>query len=95
MCFALKNVNITDHQWLVDLHNDPLILHNITNPTPITLEEHMIWWNSLNEKTQKRFIFTVNNINAGFVKFYNNVKETVEYIKHNNMWIETINKLIM
>lgn len=68
--YGLREVENEDHEWLVSLHNDPLVLYNITNPNPITLKGHMRWWNSLNKNKEKRFIFTVNNEKVGFTKFY-------------------------
>ena len=62
---------IQDHEWLVDLHNDPLVLYNMTDPTPITLESHLNWWSTLNLQKNPRFIFTVNDENVGFAKVYN------------------------
>lgn len=71
MNFSLDIVKDHDHEWLVDLHNDPMVLHNITNPKSISIEEHMSWWNNLNFNKDKRFIFKVDGLNAGFVKIYN------------------------
>ena len=55
--FDLVEVRDNDHEWLVELHNDPLVLHNITNPSPITLENHIMWWKNLNtnKKPSKNF----------------------------------------
>lgn len=61
---------LPDHEFLAQLHNDPLVLRNITNPEKITLESHLSWWNSLNFERERRFIFKVDDQNAGFVKFY-------------------------
>ena len=74
--YCFREVEDTDHEWLVELHNDPLVLHNITNPEPITLESHMKWWNNLNKDKEKRFIYCTNSRiiqekKIGFVKFYN------------------------
>ena len=30
MIFELKDVTYLDHEWLVDLHNDPVVLKNVT-----------------------------------------------------------------
>lgn len=76
--YRLREVEETDHQWLVDLHNDPLVLRNITNPNPITLKSHLKWWNSLNQKINPRKIFCVNDMRVGFVKFYN-----IDYLNSN------------
>jgi RimJ/RimL family protein N-acetyltransferase len=78
MNFSLDIVKDQDHPWLVDLHNDPIVLHNITNPKPISLEDHMDWWRNLNTNKDKRFIFKVDDISAGFVKIYN-----IDYINKN------------
>ena len=61
-----------DHKFLVDLHNDPEVLRNITNPTPITMEDHMSWWYKIErDDNEQRFIFTVDDTRVGFTKFYN------------------------
>jgi len=78
--FDLVKVCDNDHEWLVELHNDPLVLHNITNPSPITLENHIMWWKNLNTNKERRFIFTVDKIRAGFVKIY-----TIDNINNNCM----------
>lgn len=61
---------LQDHEWLVELHNDPVVLNNITNPQPITLNSHLNWWSNLNRDREQRFIFVVDGNNAGFTKFY-------------------------
>jgi RimJ/RimL family protein N-acetyltransferase len=73
--YNLREVEDDDHEWLVELHNDPLVLRNITHPYPITLESHMKWWKSLNQQKEMRLIFTVNGERAGFCKFYDIDKE--------------------
>ncbi len=68
---ALRCVHDDDHPWLVALHNDPTVLHNMTHPQPITMDDHMRWWKSIVDTTsQIRMIFTVNNEPVGFAKFY-------------------------
>ena len=69
MKYTIRDVEFEDHRWLVELHNDPMVLHNITDPNPITLDSHLKWWSNLNNK-QKRFIFCVDGVRAGFCKFY-------------------------
>lgn len=67
----LRAVNDNDHEFLVDLHNDPVVLHNITNPQPITLSQHLSWWKKVShDRRQLRLIFEVDNQRAGFCKFY-------------------------
>jgi len=68
--FELRDVASDDHKWLVELHNDPLVLYNVTDPTPITLESHLQWWNGLNPDRDVRLIFCVDGARAGFCKFY-------------------------
>ena len=69
--FELINPTSFDHHvWLVELHNDPVVLNNITDSTPITLDSHLSWWSKLNHIREERFIFTVDDVNAGFTKFY-------------------------
>jgi RimJ/RimL family protein N-acetyltransferase len=69
--YSFREVEDNDHNWLVELHNDPLVLNNITNPNAITLDSHMRWWNSLNPNKEKRFIYCLHKERVGFVKFYN------------------------
>jgi RimJ/RimL family protein N-acetyltransferase len=66
----LVDVDENDHHFLVELHNDPDVLRNLTDPTPITLESHMRWWRGLNPDREVRKIFTINGQRAGFCKFY-------------------------
>lgn len=68
--YSLEYVTDDDHSWLVELHNDPLVLRNITDSNPITLDSHLKWWNSLNQNKEKRHLFCVNGERVGFTKFY-------------------------
>ena len=68
--FHLREITDEDHKWLVELHNDPLVLKNLTNPLSITMEDHMRWWKTIDGKRQIRLIFCVNNIPVGICKFY-------------------------
>lgn len=72
MKFSLrKPTSYEDHEWLVELHNDPLVLMNVTNPSPITLESHLLWWSSIkNSSSEVRLLFEVDGTRAGFTKFY-------------------------
>lgn len=68
----LRGVNDDDHRWLVELHNDPEVLRNLTHPDPITLAQHMAWWDTIRgNSSEARFIFTVDGVRVGFTKFYN------------------------
>jgi RimJ/RimL family protein N-acetyltransferase len=68
---ALRGVAAGDHEWLVDLHNDPLVLNNVRDPRPITLQGHMAWWEGISGKSsEERLIFTVDDAPVGFTKFY-------------------------
>jgi len=102
--FELRQVVEDDHEWLVALHNDPLVLYNVTDPTPITLASHMEWWNGLDLNKEVRLIFCIDKVRAGFCKFYeidNNKKHCVlgadlhkdfrgkGFAKH--MWTEILN----
>lgn len=70
--FSLRHVLDEDHEFLVELHNDPIVLMNITNPQPVTLEQHYRWWNSIKSNPkEERLLFTVNGEKVGFTKFYN------------------------
>lgn len=73
----LVDVDDSDHEWLVSLHNDPVVLHNMTDPSPITIESHMRWWRSLNPDREIRKIFLVNGHRAGFCKFYSIDKQNM------------------
>lgn len=66
--FKLKNVTDDDHEWLCNLHNDPIVLRNVTDPSIITLESHMNWWNSRGSSEQYK-IFAVDEKRVGFAKF--------------------------
>lgn len=67
----LRGVMPDDHEWLVELHNDPLVLHNLTDPSPITMDQHMAWWErTIGDPKQLRLIFTVDGKRVGFTKFY-------------------------
>ncbi len=72
MNYSLRPIEESDHEWLVVLHNDPLVLKNVTDPTIITLESHLKWWDGIKDsKSEERFIFCVDGMRAGFTKFYN------------------------
>ena len=73
----LRTVHDEDHDWLVELHNDPIVLRNLTNPTPVTMEQHLLWWKTIeNNSREQRFIFETNSYDGklgtrvGFAKFY-------------------------
>lgn len=64
----LRHVTDDDHEFLVRLHNDPDVLRNVTDPTPITMESHMKWWKSRGSSEMYR-IFEVDGTKVGFTKF--------------------------
>ncbi len=67
----LRKVQEADHEWLVELHNDPEVLKNITNPSPISLDDHLTWWGRVsNDPKQLRLIFEIDGVKTGFTKFY-------------------------
>jgi len=73
----LRCVYPEDHEWLVELHNDPVVLHNLTDPRPITLESHMKWWSTIEKNPKEdRLIFVKDSVDGnmgtpvGFAKFY-------------------------
>lgn len=67
----LRCVDDDDHEFLIDLHNDPEVLKNLTHPNPITPEQHKKWWNQiLDDQCQLRLIFDVDDQRVGFAKFY-------------------------
>lgn len=68
----LRGVADKDHDWLIELHNDPDVLNNLTDPTRISRLQHLAWWEKTKiDPSQMRFIFTVNDERVGFTKFYN------------------------
>jgi diamine N-acetyltransferase len=68
---SLREVNDSDASWLVELHNDPYVLNNLTTNIPITLESHLKWFESIKiNRSEKRLIYTINGENVGFTKFY-------------------------
>lgn len=63
--------SIEDHAWLVELHNDPIVLRNLTNLRPITLRGHLDWWARVSaDPTERRLLFEVDGQRVGFTKFY-------------------------
>jgi RimJ/RimL family protein N-acetyltransferase len=55
----------------VDLHNDPVVLRNLTDPSPVTLVSHLKWWEQIkNNPCQLRLIYVVDGERAGLTKFY-------------------------
>ncbi len=70
--FSLREVRDSDHEWLVDLHNDPEVLRNLTNPNKISIEDHLKWWSKIqSDPAQIREIFEVDGERVGLTKFYN------------------------
>ena len=60
-----------DHVFLVALHNDPAVLHNLTHPQPITLAQHVAWWaRVVDDPKQLRQIYTISGARVGCAKFY-------------------------
>lgn len=69
--FRLKPVTDDDHEWLVELHNDPAVLKNMTHSQPITLAHHLAWWKKVShDHRQLRLVFEIDQERAGFAKFY-------------------------
>ena len=69
--FNLRGVTSEDHEFLVELHNDPVVLKNLTHSTPIKMGQHLAWWETVRTNPkQARLIFTVDEERAGFAKFY-------------------------
>ena len=67
----LRPVEDSDHSWLVELHNDPEVLYNLTHPQSITMEQHLAWWGKVSQdQRQLRLVFVVDNARVGFAKFY-------------------------
>ena len=71
MTYVLRPVKDDDHEFFVDLHNDSLVLRNLTHPQPITMEHHLAWWKKIQyDPRQLRLVFTVDGERAGLTKFY-------------------------
>lgn len=69
MC--LRPVEEGDHKWLIELHNDPEVLRNLTNPNEIEPRDHYAWWAGIrNDPREHRLVFQVDGERAGFTKFY-------------------------
>lgn len=69
--FRLRPVTDDDHEFLVDLHNDPQVLKNLTHSEPITMGQHLAWWNKIRSNpNQLRLVFEVAGERCGFAKFY-------------------------
>jgi RimJ/RimL family protein N-acetyltransferase len=67
----LRSVDVDDHEWLVGLHNDPVVLRNMTHPQSITIAHHLAWWEKIShDDRQLRLVFEVDGARAGFAKFY-------------------------
>jgi RimJ/RimL family protein N-acetyltransferase len=67
----LRPVEDDDHEWLVALHNDPVVLRNLTHPQPITLGHHYAWWEKTkHDHRQLRLVFEADGRRVGFAKFY-------------------------
>lgn len=70
--YSMREITDEDHDFLIELHNDPVVLRNVTDPTPVTRESHLRWWEGIKQsKSQERFIFCINGVRAGVTKFYN------------------------
>lgn len=71
MIYTLRDVQNDDHEFLVNLHNDPVVLRNLTHPQPVTMEQHLHWWEKTqHDKRQVRRVFMANDSRVGFAKFY-------------------------
>jgi len=69
--YYLRPVENDDHPFLVDLHNDELVLRNLTHPEAITMEQHMKWWEKTKaDRKQLRLIFVTDGHRTGVAKFY-------------------------
>ena len=69
--YRLRSVEEHDHEWLVELHNDPAVLQNMTHCQPITVAHHHAWWKKVShDHRQLRMIFEYAGERAGFTKFY-------------------------
>lgn len=73
--FELKFIETdSDIDFLLEVHNDPVVLHNITNPTPTERSHHLKWICDILQKQEQtkemRLIFCVDGKNAGVAKIY-------------------------
>lgn len=71
MKFELRSpFSFEDHEWLCELHNDPVVLRNMNDPKPITILQHIAWWKRVeSDKHDERLIFYVDDVRVGFAKF--------------------------
>ena len=58
--YTIRSITDRDHDWLIELHNDPVVLSNLTHPTPITKDHHLNWWKNLDRTKEVRMIFEIN-----------------------------------
>ncbi len=69
--FYLRPVEEDDHPFMFDLHNDPVVLNNLTHPEPITMDQHLRWWDTVkNDRRQLRLVFVAGGHRAGLAMFY-------------------------
>jgi RimJ/RimL family protein N-acetyltransferase len=69
--FYLRPIEDDDHSFMLDLHNDTMVLRNLTHPSPITMDQHLRWWDKTRtDRRQLRLIFVADGHRAGLAKFY-------------------------
>lgn len=60
-----------DFKFMLDVHNDPEVLHNLTHPEPVSLKDHMAWVKRImKDPCEMRAIFMVDEQRVGVMKFY-------------------------
>jgi RimJ/RimL family protein N-acetyltransferase len=65
----LREIADSDHDFLIELHNDPAVLRNMTDPTPINPCSHYAWWDKVRHNHKMlRLIFEIHDARVGVVK---------------------------
>ena len=66
----LRPVTDDDHEWLIELHNDPTVLVNMNDARPVTMEDHLKWWSGVKDsRHDERLVFCDGDTRIGFTKF--------------------------
>jgi len=70
--FKLRPIEEQDLKWLLELHNDPEVLKNLTCSIAVSEDAHYRWWESTKHNNkEKRLIFCNDEFDRiGLTKFY-------------------------
>src|SRR5437879_6111866 len=67
--FCIKQITLSQLKWLLDLHNDPEVLNNLTNPEPVSWENHERWFeDTLKSPREWRLTASVDGEPIGLAK---------------------------